>query len=108
MELPETQKPYTAKQLAEHWSCSRQHIFNMIEKRIIKDWFTIGENRLNPKTGKIDKGMVRIPACEVLRIEGSRSTEVHGVLSGKKAETPGATPFVPRTAHKPKETTRNI
>ncbi len=104
----ETERPFTAQQLADRWGCSRQHIFNMLDKRLIKDWFTIGQNRLNPKTGKIDKGMVRVPACEVLRIEGSSSTEVHGALSGEKAKTQNVTPFVPKTGDKASETSRNI
>lgn len=105
-------KPFSPKTLADRWGCSRQHINNLIDRGYIKQWFTIGENRLNPETKKVHKGNIRIPACEVLRIEGSSSTEVHGALPGEspakmESRSRNVTPFVPRTGDKPNATSRN-
>lgn len=101
-------KAFSPKTLALHWGCSKRHVLNKIESGFIKNWFTIGENRLNPKTGKIQRGDIRIPAWEVKRIEDLRFIENTGASSGEKTEKQNDPPYIQRIAPKQSEHSRSI
>lgn len=97
-------RAFSPKTLAERWDCTAQTIHNMIKAGTIEQWFTIGQNR--------GRKMVRIPFCEVNRIEGLNSIEGHGAQSGQSASKikrpQKDSPFVPVIVQSQSGTSKNI
>ena len=91
--MPERKKPFTVKTLAEHWSCSQDHIRDLITAGKL-ECFRLGH-------------LIRILAEEVERIEcGSSCTEDLGAPSGEPIREPSVSPFARKTVILPASASR--
>lgn len=87
-------KAFSPKTLSERWGCSKQHIRNLINRGELSSF----------KCGNL----LRIPSCEVQRIESLNFTGERGMSSGEKTALQNVHPFVPKTGERPSETSKSI
>lgn len=87
--MAEPARPYTVERLAQHWECSADHIYDLVQEGKLRH-FRVGR-------------LIRIPRAEVERVEacGYNSTEGDGMPSGETPAERADAPWTPRTGGSP-------